>query len=141
MRKGISAKVEQLVTEEAKKDAKLRGISFSRYVEVALIHELNKKSKRGSYAELLEIQKFVNDKIAMLEPELLEDELPGEVEVEEDADLIKSIHEISAIQEKRGEVTEKLLSIHATRLGYGTQEFQKLLSEHGVKLTIMDKVW
>ena len=131
MRKGISAKVEQLVTEEAKKDAKLRGISFSRYVEVALIHELNKKSKRGSYAELLEIQNFVNEKI-----KLLELDLPCVDDDEEESELMESIREIEALHSRRKHVTYEFLSNHARKLGYGVNEFQELLLEHGVEVFI-----
>mgnify|MGYP003320460401 CR=1 FL=1 len=64
MKENISAKINRKIKTESKKVARARNISFSRLVEIALIHELNRNSlDEGLLAELLDIQEFVSMKI------------------------------------------------------------------------------
>ena len=63
----LNVRITNELKKAAIKDAKKRGIKLSKYVETALIHELNNKSEDGTIHELKSIQKFINKRIEELE--------------------------------------------------------------------------
>lgn len=121
-KKTVSAKIDQLLKKEADKIAAKRGITFSRLVEVALIHELNRKSlDNGLLAELKDIQEYVGNKISDLT--VIDD---VEVTVKDDNYYVE---ELKRIHNEKGFVSSEVILNISKKAGLSFKEFKSLLED------------
>lgn len=122
-KEGISARINPLVINESKKVAKKRGISFSRFIEVALIHELNgREFDNGLLAELEDIQAYVSKKM-------------DDLAVINDSDVSFEVHDaeyyverLKQLQEERGRVSVDVVETFARKSCLSMQDFLSLLN-------------
>ena len=127
----LNVRITNELKKAAIKDAKKRGIKLSKYVETALIHELNNKSEDGTIHELKSIQKFINKRIEELEVQN-KDEYDDYV----DKDLDNAIQDINHLQNTFGYVTEGVVKRNAKIAGLTFEEFLQVLKENNVEILI-----
>lgn len=123
-KQGISAKINPSVIKESKKVATKRGISFSRFVEVALIHELNGRDyDNGLLAELEDIQEYVSRKMEDLSV-IKDSDVSFEV-----YDAEYYVERLRQLQETRGYVSVDVVETFAKKSCLSLKEFLSLLND------------
>ena len=127
----VSARIGEIVEKEAKKYAKKRNISFSKLVEISLIHEMNKKNNsNGTLTVLKELEEFINNKKHDLAP----------VEVEPvnlyNDNIDSHVDEVVNLHDERGFVTEWVMKTHAKACGISFEEFRKYIFDKGYDINI-----
>ena len=127
----VSARIGEIVEKEAKKYAKKRNISFSKLVEISLIHEMNKKdNSNGTLTVLKELEEFINNKKHDLAP----------VEVEPvnlyNDNIDSHVDEVVNLHDERGFVTEWVMETHAKACGISFEEFRKYMFDKGYDINI-----
>lgn len=127
----VSARIGEIVEKEAKKYAKKRNISFSKLVEISLIHEMNKKNNsNGTLTVLKELEEFINNKKHDLAP----------VEVEPvnlyNGNINSHVDEVVNLHDERGFVTEWVMKTHAKACGISFEEFRKYIFDKGYDINI-----
>lgn len=126
----LTTKVRLELKQAAIKDAKKRGITLSKYIENALIHELNKNGNDGTVHELEQIRDSIDERIR----ELKVDE--EEQESMESA-IDRSVQDVDSLQRKFGYVTEGVVRRDAELAGLTFNEFLEILKDYGVEIVIM----
>ena len=122
-KEGISARINPLVINESKKVAKKRGISFSRLIEVALIHELNgREFDNGLLAELEDIQAYVSKKMDDLTV-INDSDVSFEVQ---DAEYF--VERLKQLQEEHGHISVDVVETFARKSCLSMQDFLSLLN-------------
>lgn len=121
-KKTVSAKIGQIVYEQAKLEAKRRGKTFSKLVEIALIHELeNKNNNNGLITELKELNEIINNKIIELEEE-------SNLKLEDDNKIL--INELITVYDKRFKLSAGMIMHYANKMGLSYQELVEILKDH-----------
>lgn len=129
----VSAKILEGIHREAVTVAKRRGISFSRLVELALVHEMNTKGiDNGVKAELQEVIRFIEEKIDDLD--CIDTE---SVNIEVD-DLDSVLEELSMVQKKYGYVNVAMMDVRAEKLGMSVEHLIKEVHNAGLELNYND---
>jgi len=127
----VSARIGEIVEKEAKKYAEKRNISFSKLVEISLIHEMDKKNNSsGTLTVLKELEEFIDNKKQDLAP----------VEVEPvslyDDNIDSHVDEVVNLHDERGFVTEWVMKTHAKACGLSFEEFRKYIFDKGYDINI-----
>lgn len=132
MKEGISAKINPILIRESKKVAKKRGITFSRLVEVALIHEVNgREFDNGLLTELEDIQNYVSQKISDLSV-ITESDVKFEIHDEK-----YYVSQLKELHEKHGRVTIEAVEKYAYKAGVSLEEFLSLLNSSDYDFNIV----
>ena len=132
MQTHITARIPLKLKQAVLQDIKRRGIkNFSKYVEIALIHELNHKSNDALLYELTSLRDVIQEKI----DEISEDEPE---ELFEECNIESHIKEIVEIQEIIGHVAPGVVETHAERCGVSFDEFLNRINEKGIEILIMN---
>lgn len=125
-KKTVSAKIGQIVYEQAKLEAKRRGKTFSKLVEIALIHELeNKNNNNGLIAELKELNGIITNKINELEEES-DNNLKSDLENNNKILL----NELITVYDKRFKLSAGMIMHYANKMGLSYQELVEILKDH-----------
>ena len=127
----VSARIGEIVNKEAKKYAEKRNITFSKLVEIALIHEMDKKNQgSGTLTVLNELETFINKKKKDLAPAELEPVNLYNDNIDDHVDEVVNLHE------ERGFVTEWVMKTHAKACGISFEEFRKYIFDKGYDINI-----
>lgn len=126
-RKPISAKIRENVHKQATIVAKKNNMSFSRYIEIALIHEMNGENRdNGILAELEDIKQIVQMKIDNLS-----------IVTEEPSDFRDEqwyINDLRRVNDAVGHVDLKMVENYATECGMTMAELIQKIYSMGIYL-------
>ena len=126
-RKPISAKIRESIHKQAKLVAKKNSISFSRYVEVALIHEMNKENRdNGILAELEDIKENIQGRIDNLS---IVAEEPSDFKDEE-----WYINDLQRVNTVVGHVDSTMVEKYARECGMTMEELIQKMYKRGIVL-------
>lgn len=124
------------ITTELKKaainDANKRGMKLSKYVETALIHELNRKTDDGTIHELQNLQNIISQRIEELQVQH-SDEYDDYI----DKDLDNALQDVDHLQKTFGYVTEGVVKRNAKIAGLTFEEFLQELKTHNIEIVIL----
>ncbi len=130
-KKTISAKIGVIVDREARIEANRRNISFSRLVEIALIHELNNKdNNHGLIVELEDLKEIINNKINDLKVN------SNDNNVIKDEDYY--INELISMHKHRGKLTYDIIKNYSDKSGLTIKELLNRLNKYLSDLIIDD---
>jgi len=125
-KKTVSAKIGQIVYEQAKEEAKRRGKTFSKLVEIALIHELeNKQTNNGLIAELKELNEIITNKINELEEE---SDNNFKSDLENGNKIL--LNELIRTYDKRFKLSAGMILNYANKMGLSYQELVEILTDY-----------
>lgn len=129
----VSARINEIVNREAHTVAEKRGITFSKFVEIAIINELNKKNvSNGTLAELEDIKEYINSKINDLSV-IQEDDITIEVK-----DMDHYINEIVKLHNMFHHVNISVLDNYAKEAGITSDKLIQVLHQRGYDLNFTD---
>lgn len=126
----VSARINEKVKAQTDILCKKKQVTFSKLVEVALIHELNKQDDNGVLAELEDIQEYIQNKINDLTPATVDVE-PIEIKgVEYHIEELKNLHNMF------GYISVDVVESHAKQLGVPFEEFIQVLNKNEFEFRI-----
>ena len=125
MKKSFSARITENVLTTAKKDAKNKGFdNFSKYVEQALIHEINYGNDTQAVYELQEIRNTIDKRLEILNSSTVKNEL-------EVKPLEYYIEEVNNIYNANGYIVIGVINRFAKKCGMSSDEFRQVLFDNG----------
>ena len=125
----ISANINNNVSEQAKIVAKKRHMTFSKLVEVALVHEMNNNNDdNGTVAELKDIRQYITDKIDDLTP------VETNVDTIEVKDINYYVNDLKELQRLFGFVSGDAVMVRVKQSGVPFEEFKKVILDNGIEI-------